>query len=155
MADDWETFAKVHSGEVLELKIQEPKKDSANSKLEDSFASQLLMAKAPPFVRHFKFAKQIGRQWAFDFAFTWPNNFQVAVEIEGLSMRRDKDGQWQMGGRHGSIGGFEEDCVKYNTAALLGWTVLRFTGSQVRAKSGYAVALTQRVLYAKGWRPTP
>jgi hypothetical protein len=103
-------------------------------------------------VKELPFAKQLGRNWKFDYAFGWPNSWRVAFEIEGLVMRRDKAGNWQMGGRHGNIAGFEEDCVKYNTAALLGWTVLRATGSQI--KSGFGIAILQRVLYAKGWRPT-
>src|SRR5690606_17944227 len=41
------------------------------------------------------------------------------------------------GGRHTTGKGFVEDCRKYNAAAKLGWTVLRFPTAQV--KSGEAI----------------
>jgi hypothetical protein len=157
MADrgEWDEFMADERARsnVLELKIQRPPKESEKSKLEERFEHQLREHKLPQYAKQQPFAKQVGRLWKFDFAFGWPNAWRVAVEIEGLVMRRDNHGNWQIGGRHGNIAGFEEDCVKYNTAALLGWTVLRFTGSQVR--SGFAIAMTQRVLYSKGWRPSP
>lgn len=53
------------------------------------------------------------RMWRFDFAY--PES-KLAIEIEG--------GIWS-GGRHTNPKGFEDDCEKYNTAALLGWYVLR------------------------------
>jgi len=65
------------------------------------------------------------RKWRADWAF--PEQ-RVLVEFEG--------GIWTKGahtrGKH-----FESDCQKYNTAALMGYTVLRFTHDQV--KSGYAI----------------
>lgn len=60
------------------------------------------------------------RKWRFDLA--WPKQ-KIAVEIEG--------GSW-VGGRHTRGSGFEKDCVKYNTAASMGWRVLRFTTKQAK-----------------------
>lgn len=66
------------------------------------------------------------RRWRFDFA--WPS-LMLAVEVEG--------GTWgKVAGRHNRGSGFEQDCEKYNTAALLGWRVLRFTDKMI--KSGMA-----------------
>lgn len=65
------------------------------------------------------------RRWRFDFA--WPD-IGLAVEVEG--------GTWTKG-RHTTGAGFEKDAEKYNEAALLGWTILRFTSGMVR--SGVAV----------------
>lgn len=65
------------------------------------------------------------RRWRFDRA--WPE-LRVAVEIDG--------GTWS-GGRHTRPAGYAEDCVKLNSAALMGWTVLRFTGEQVRRGEAY------------------
>jgi hypothetical protein len=151
---EWDQFISEEreSATILKLEPDRIKKPSAKSLIAQRFESALKAAQVPPFVKELPFAKQLKRQWRFDFAFGWPSGIRLAVEIEGMVMRQDRQGNWQMGGRHGNIAGFEEDCVKYNTAALLGWTVLRFTGSQV--KSGFAIAMTQRVLYARGWRPS-
>ena len=59
------------------------------------------------------------RRYRFDFA--WPD-YRLAVEIEGGTRH---------GGRHTRHSGFEEDCRKYNLAAMNGWKVLRFTTEMV------------------------
>ncbi len=81
-------------------------------------------------VREWSFAKP--RRWRFDFAF--PKE-KLAVEIEG--------GTW-IQGRHNRGSSIEKDLEKYNTAALLGWTVLRFTPAMV--KSGAAINLVLEAL---------
>lgn len=82
--------------------------------------------------REFRFAPP--RKWRFDFA--WPK-IRLAVEVEGAT--------WAQG-RHTRGSGFESDLEKYNTAALMGWTVLRFTTKQ--AKSGEAADFVERF-----WKP--
>jgi hypothetical protein len=79
---------------------------------------QLEAAQLPPADPEFAFAP--GRKWAFDFA--WPP-WKIALEIEG--------GTW-VRGRHNSPLGYEEDCRKYNRAAVLGWLVIRATPAMVR-----------------------
>lgn len=91
---------------------------------EDMLLNQLKAFKYPQPEEEHRFHPV--RRWRFDFA--WPDQ-KVAVEIEG--------GVWT-GGRHTRGKGFEGDCVKYNTAQLMGWTVLRFTTGQV--KDGYAIS---------------
>ena len=59
------------------------------------------------------------RKWAFDVA--WPDK-KVAVELEGLTYR---------GGRHQRMEGFTEDCLKYEAALVMGWTVYRVPGSWI------------------------
>lgn len=81
-------------------------------------------------VREYKFHPE--RRWRLDFA--WPEQM-LAVEIEG--------GTWG-GGRHTTGAGFEKDCEKYAEALVLGWRVLRVTGTQVR--KGQAVGWLKRVL---------
>lgn len=73
------------------------------------------------------------RKWRFDFC--WPD-LKLAVEIEG--------GTW-IQGRHSRGKGFEKDAEKYNTAAMLGWLVLRFTTRQV-TKSDYALRITSTAI---------
>jgi len=70
------------------------------------------------------------RKWRFDFA--WPEQ-KIAVEVEGI-------------GRHQSFDGFLADCGKYNSAAKMGWRVLRYTPAMVRA--GVAINDVMEILNA-------
>ena len=58
---------------------------------------------------------KVDRKWKLDYA--WPLQ-QVALEVEG--------GVWTKG-RHTRPSGFLKDMEKYNTAAAMGWRVLRCT----------------------------
>lgn len=81
--------------------------------------------------------------WRFDFA--WPA-YMIAVEVEGVSVRKGADGKTQLGGRHAHITGFKDDCEKYAWAAVMGWRVLRFEQSQV--VKGFAVDMVVRLFAA-------
>jgi very-short-patch-repair endonuclease len=59
------------------------------------------------------------RKWRFDYA--WPNE-KLALEVEG--------GVW-VGGRHNRATGFLKDMEKYNTAAMMGWRIIRVTPKQL------------------------
>jgi hypothetical protein len=65
-----------------------------------------------PVEREFRF--HTTRRWRFDAAIP---EIKMAFELEG--------GIWS-GGRHIHPAGYEKDLEKYNTAALMGWTVYRF-----------------------------
>lgn len=98
---------------------------SVDRSLEDAFADQISHLAIPGlimYVREFRFCSD--RRWRFDLA--WPA-LKIAVEIEG--------GTWA-NGRHNRGAGFEEDCVKYNTAESMGWYVLRLTAAQVHDGRG-------------------
>lgn len=61
------------------------------------------------------------RGWRFDYA--WPAH-KVALEVDGAA------GSW---GRHSRPGGMRADHEKLNTAAVMGWTVLRvLAGEETR-----------------------
>lgn len=75
-----------------------------------------------PFEREFQFDPE--RKWRADFCID-PN---ILVEVEGGSYS---------GGRHTRGKGFEDDCLKYSRATVLGFRVLRFTTTQVH--SGIAI----------------
>lgn len=96
--------------------------------------------------RHTKRNKLKGRnkspKWAFDFA--WPDH-RIAVEVEGVTVVRAGN-MFLIGGRHGTIDGFSEDCEKYAWAAVQGWRVLRFTPAQVKA--GLAIDMLVRLFAA-------
>lgn len=68
-------------------------------------------------LREYKFHPD--RKWRFDFYFPIA---KLAVEIEG---------GMAMYGRHQRPGGFEKDAEKYNAAALMRITVLRYTTRMV------------------------
>ena len=104
------------------------------SKAEEEFEQQLSLTGSPAWEREYRF--YYPRRWRFDFAFVASN---VAAEIEG--------GTW-IKGRHTRGAGFERDCEKYNTAALMGWTVFRFTPAMVR--SGEALNIIEQALAAIG-----
>jgi very-short-patch-repair endonuclease len=72
------------------------------------------------------------RKWRFDLAYV---RALVAVEVDG--------GQWQAGGgRHNT----DADRDKLNTAAALGWRVLRFSTRQVERDVAACVALIRQAL---------
>ena len=58
------------------------------------------------------------RRWRFDYAFP---DYKVAVEVDG--------GVW-IGGRHNHSSGYVDDLEKLNTAAAMGWLVLRILPEQ-------------------------
>ena len=76
------------------------------------------------------------RRWRFDFC--WSDH-KLAVEIEG--------GAWVQG-RHNRGASFIKDMEKYNNAAILGWSLLRFTPQQV--KSGEAARVTAEWFTERG-----
>jgi len=83
---------------------------------EETFALHCSIYKLTP-EREYQFCK---RKWLLDFA--WPDK-KLAVEVEG--------GTTFGKSRHSRGEGFEQDARKYNTAALLGWRILRFTTQMV------------------------
>lgn len=91
---------------------------------EETLALHIRAEKLPPPKREFKFHGI--RDWRFDFA--WPD-LMLAVEVDG-GTRFGKS-------RHTRHEGFQEDCVKKNTAQLTGWKVLTFTTQMVN--SGAAI----------------
>lgn len=100
------------------------------SALEETLAFQLRASGLPTPEREHRFAPP--RRWRLDFA--WPE-LMVAMEVEGGTMT---------GGRHTRGKGFEDDCDKYNEAALRGWMLLRVTGAMV--KDGRALRTAEKAI---------
>ncbi|MDC4620718.1 DUF559 domain-containing protein [Acinetobacter baumannii] len=71
------------------------------------------------FEQEYKFHQT--RKWRADFLIT---GTKILVEVEG--------GIWS-GGRHTRGNGYIGDMEKYNSAAMMGFTVLRFSTDQVKA----------------------
>lgn len=113
----------------------------------------------------YAFAKLIGRNWRFDFAFP---PFKVAVEIDGGNFGRyiviqqgyeRKRGQSipikpgtpiRVGGRHATGQGMAGDAEKLNEAQILGWIVVRVSTTDIR--DGRAIDPIVRAMKARGWR---
>lgn len=75
------------------------------------------------------------RKWRFDFA--WPDK-KVAVECDGMV--------WQAGGgRHNT----DADREKINTAVMMGWRVLRFSGAQIKNDPVGCVGKLKQILLIK------
>lgn len=148
-------------GNLLESEFPElddlpeaPAAISPKKKAEEMFAFHCEQFGLPKPLRGLMFAKtEFGRKWQMDFA--WPQ-FMLFVEIEGMGVelrcRKCFGKELIMRGRHGSVGGFKEDMIKYNSATLLGWNQLRFAASDVKSKE--PIKTTVRVLAARGWRPS-
>lgn len=82
------------------------------------------------FEQEYKFHPK--RKWRADFLIT---GTKILVEVEG--------GIWS-GGRHTRGKGYIGDMEKYNEAAMMGFTVLRFSTEQV--KSGLAVQQIEKMV---------
>ncbi len=59
------------------------------------------------------------RKWRFDYAYP---DLKIAIEQEGGAYS---------GGRHTRGTGFIKDMEKYNSAAIMGWRILRYTPDQM------------------------
>lgn len=99
------------------------------------FDKQCDLAGLPKPVAELAFAKGLGRRWRFDWA--WVDQ-GVAVEVEGGAF---------IAGRHTRGAGFLKDMEKYNTAAILGWRILRVTPKQI--ENGEALNLVDRIIRGK------
>ena len=88
----------------------------------------------PQYVEEYRFNPP--KRSRFDFA--WPL-FKIAVEIDG--------GQWVAGGgRHNQ----DKDREKINRASALGWTVIRFSGTQIRNDPEWCIKTIKTVFENKG-----
>lgn len=101
---------------------------SDRSRGETVLARHIQLTGLPEPERQHRFAKKLGRQFRFDFA--WPDR-KLAVEVDGatfmLKRSRSQGGRLVPVGRHNR----REDLRRSNLAARLGWTVLRYTPDMV------------------------
>jgi len=120
----------LSSGRVTRVKL--PKALSVG---EETLALHL-KARGIKFVREYHFAP--GRKYRADFA-VLEGIPKILVEVEGGAYSE---------GRHTRGSGFSEDCIKYNLAATLGFSVLRYTTQMVQA--GIADREIARLLGVEG-----
>ncbi len=83
------------------------------------FLTQLKLARLPEPVVELKFHPV--RKWRFDFAFA---DKKLAIEYQG--------GVYYKGMGHQTTAGMERDCLKFSSAAALGWRVMPINAGMVR-----------------------
>ncbi|HEE5399805.1 TPA: DUF559 domain-containing protein [Acinetobacter baumannii] len=132
-------MSSISLAEYRELfPIQKSKKRrSAKQTREQSVGEVLLVTHLKSckinFEQEYKFHPK--RKWRADFLIT---NTKILVEVEG--------GIWN-GGRHTRGKGYIGDMEKYNSAAMMGFTVLRFSTEQVKA--GVAIKQIEQLVGEK------
>lgn len=100
------------------------------SESEEAYANLTRIFGLPPAEREYRFCPD--RMWRFDFAYV---EQRVAVECDG--------GQWvARGGRHNR----DADREKLNTAAALGWRVLRFSPEMLESDGAGCIAQVRKAL---------
>jgi len=104
----------------------------AQSDLERSFEYYAKMLGLPAWESEFRFHPT--RKWRLDFA--RPDE-KVGVECEGAVFQQ---------GRHTRGAGFEKDCEKYNSAAAMGWVILRYTDGMLKKDPQGCIDQIKRVL---------
>jgi len=111
----------------------------------------LLALHVPIPQQEYLFARDIGRQWRFDYA--WPA-LRVALEREGGTWGHQVQGvdgkAYRVVGYHGQGVGMTENAEKYNHAAAIGWCVLRVTVDMIRKRT-YEESLLL-ALRTRGWK---
>jgi hypothetical protein len=92
-----------------------------------------LDAEAIPYWQEYVFAKDLKRRWRADFFIS--HKRKLLIEVEGGVFS---------GGRHLRGVGYTKDIEKYNTAALLGFLVIRCTPEHI--DSGQAMTWIKAAL---------
>ncbi|MCH2000353.1 DUF559 domain-containing protein [Acinetobacter seifertii] len=126
LADYKRLYAKPRSKPKRRVSL---KKERVVSEGETVLATHLKACKIS-FDQEYKFHPT--RKWRADFLIT---GTKILVEVEG--------GIWS-GGRHTRGKGYLGDMEKYNEAAAMGYTVLRFSTEQV--KSGLALKKIEQLV---------
>ena len=116
------------------------KRIKSTEQWEDRIKLELRLNKITQYETQYKFHPT--RRWKFDFA--WPDKM-IAIEVEGNTFGRickkkvygKVCNQRLAGGRHTQGTGFEKDCEKYNTAALMGWKVYRIPSSMIKGGKSF------------------
>lgn len=116
---------------VTKAELPALRRQAKEAQLTEILAADLFVAGLPAPIREFRFAHP--RRWRADLAYV---DLRILIEIEGGTFIQ---------GRHTRPLGYENDCEKYNKAALDGWLVLRFTSTMVR--DGRAVQVISRAYH--------
>jgi very-short-patch-repair endonuclease len=108
----------LKDGKLVKAPKKQPKTEAekqlaaeAKKRLARAFETEWRRCDGPELEKEYRFHPV--REWRFDYALP---PLKIAVEVEGAV--------WS-NGRHTRGSGFIKDCIKYNSAAALGWTVFR------------------------------
>lgn len=115
---------------------KEKKKNPAGRKRnhpDNNFISQLISALNVLGIRtrqEYQFSKRLFR---FDLIITTYNKIELLKS--GIKIAVEYEGGIFSNGRHTRGRGYAKDCVKYNLAQILGWTVLRYTPLSAKSRN--------------------
>lgn len=112
----------------LQTAVHKPRTDYKSELLQ-----QLALLKITPPEAEYRFCE---RKWRFDWAY--PDKM-LAIEYQG--------GAYYKGMGHQTTKGFTKDCLKFSTAASLGWRIILVTAGMVR--DGSAAQLIERALLCR------
>lgn len=109
-------------------------RESERTKLERMLWRRIEEAGLPQPVKEYRWARDEGRMYRCDGAYL---EDRILLEVEGGIFMRG-------GGGHNRPMHFQDDCAKYNLAALLGWRVLRFTKDMIKSNEADGAVETIR-----------
>jgi hypothetical protein len=143
----------------MPLVLGKAKKTSGvHSPLERIFLALYKKEKLPEPINNYLFFP--GRKFSADFC--WPD-YDLIVEIDGGTNymtcpscfgKKCQVCRWtgQVIGRHLTSKGFQGDCEKLNSAASIGYIVLRFTRDDVTKRWLYCIGLIRQCLKNGGYK---
>jgi len=111
---------------------------SARTNWNTVLLEEIRLAGLPEPIREYVF--HANRNWRFDFCWR-EGGLLVACEVEGGIWMQTETGRSK---GHAHPERFEQDCEKYNEAALYGWTLIRVTPDMIR--DGRAIDWLDRAL---------
>jgi hypothetical protein len=81
------------------------------------------------FIAEYLFGEPLGRKWRFDYVIEGDRPKRIGIPASRVAI--EIDGGSYTNGRHTRGIGFRRDLEKFTEAAILGWSILRFTPQQV------------------------
>lgn len=85
------------------------------------------MKQSPQIANYCLWLKSKGIEYVLEHKFHPSRKWRADIAIPSLKVLIEWEGIMSAKSRHTSVKGFSSDCEKYNSAALCGWVVLRYT----------------------------
>ena len=95
------------------------------------------------------FSQQLGEKVEAEYRFHPKRRWLIDLAIPARKLAIEIEGGVYTGGRHTHPTGFMKDMEKYNSLALCGWRLLRFTPKQIKRETNRVLALIEAALCLK------